>query len=222
MKNFYAATISILIFCSASAQKSKVDERNEKIGGGNHNALVVTIYENSEESILKGWKSIMRDNDAKVNTKDGEQFSDNAVIKRINGNNTMDVYARTEKGKEGEVKLIVAFDLGGAFMSSSQHTQAFNEAKKMLQEFADNLTKDAIADQLKAAEKVLATMTDDQEDLVKKNKDLKEDIAEYKEKITKAESEIKTNDEEQKKKLVEIEGQKKIVEDIKKKKAAVD
>lgn len=217
-----ALSLGLLIAVAGSSQKTKVDEKNEKIGGGNNNALVVYIYENTSDNILKEWKSLMRDNDAKVTTKDGEQFSDNAVIKRVNGNNTMDVYARAENGKDGEVKLIVGFNLGGAFLNSKEHSQQFKEAEKMLQEFANKLTKDAIEAQLKAAEKILGNMTDDQEDLVKKNKDLKEDIEEYKEKIKKAEGEIVTNEENQKKKLVEIEGQKKVVEDIKKKKAAVD
>lgn len=217
-------TLSLLLvsFTFGFAQKTKVDEKNEKIGGGNNNALVVYIYENTADNILKEWKSLMKDNDAKVTTKDGEQFSDNAVIKRVNGNNTMDVYARTENGKDGEIKLIVAFNLGGAFLNSKEHSQQYKEAEKMLQEFANKLTKEAIEAQLKAAEKLLGNMTDDQEDLVKKNKDLKGDIEEYKEKIKKAEGEIVTNEDQQKKKLAEIEVQKKVVEDIKKKKSAVD
>jgi hypothetical protein len=221
MKHFLLSS-ALLLSLYAFSQKSKVDEKNEKIGGGSNNALVVTIYENTEDNILKGWRSIMKDNDAKVTTKDGEQFSDNAVIKRVNGNNTMDVYAKTEKGKDGEVKFIVAFNLGGAFLNSKEHSQQFNEARKLLQEFADKLTKDAIEDQLKAAEKILGNMQDDQEDLVKKNKELKEDIEEYKEKIKKAEGDIVTNEELQKKKKTEIEGQQKVVEEIKKKKAAVE
>lgn len=215
-------SLSLFVAAGALAQKTKVDEKNEKIGGGNNNALVVYIYENTPDNILKEWKSLMRDNDAKVTTKDGEQFSDNAVIKRINGNNTMDVYARAETGKDGEVKLIVAFNLGGAFLNSKEHSQQYKEAEKMLQEFANKLTKEAIEAQLKAAEKLLGNMTDDQGDLVKKNKNLKEDIEEYKEKIKKAEGEIVTNEEMQKKKLAEIEVQKKVVEDIKKKKSSVD
>ena len=215
-------SISLLLVVASFAQKTKVDEKNEKIGGGNNNALVIYIYENSAEDILKGWKSLMRDNDAKVTTKDGEQFSDNAVIKKINGNNTMDIYARTEAGKNGEVKFIVGINMGGAFLSSNQHSAQYKEAEKMLQEFGDKLTRDAIAEQLKIAEKLLEKKTEEQEDLVKKNKDLKEDIEEYKEKIKKAEGEIVTNEGDQKKKMTEIEAQKKVVEDIKKKKAAVE
>ncbi len=202
------------------AQKIKVEEKKEKIGGGSNNALVVNIYEADEETILKEWKSKMRDYNAKVSTKDGELFADNAVIKSMLGNNTIDVYARVEKGKDGEMKFIVGFDLGGAFLNSSQHSKEYSEAKRIVQEFAEKTTRDAIDGMLKDAEKALKKMENEQESLVKKNKDYKSDIENYKEKIKKAEEEIKKNEEEQKKKNAEIEGQKKVVDGIKKKKDA--
>src|SRR5437868_3143769 len=103
----------------------KVTESNEKIGNGKNNALVVSIYDATPDEIGKEWKSKMKDYKAKVSMGD-EILADNAVIKEINGNNTIDVYARIEKVKEGETKLIVAFDLGGAFLNSSEHKEKFN------------------------------------------------------------------------------------------------
>lgn len=209
------------IFSFGFSQKAKVDEKNEKIGGGSHNALVVTIYETSSDDILKEWKSRMKDFDAKVSTKDGELFGDNAIIKSM-GNNTIDIYARVEKVKDGEVKFIVGFDLGGAFMSSNEHSSQYSEAKKIVQEFANKITRESIAGQLKDAEKILAKKVDEQEELVKKNKNLQDDIAAYKEKIKKAEDEIVKNNGEQETKKKEIEVQKKVVEGIQTKQKAVE
>lgn len=202
-----------------SAQKIDVRESNEKIGGGSHNALIVTIPGAKADDILDEWKSLMRNYDAKTSTKEGV-FADNALIKSM-GTNTVDVYALVEKGKEGESKLIVAFDLGGAWLSSAQHGEQYKEARKIVQEFAIKMTKAAIAGQLKEQQKKLDGLADDQKDLEKDNKKLKEDIEEYKAKIKKAEEDIKNaednikkNEEAQGKKKAEIDAQKKVVEAV--------
>lgn len=204
---------------SVSAQKVEVREANEKIGDGSHNALVVTIYDAKPDDILDEWKSKMRGYDAKTSTKDGV-FADNAVIKSM-GNNTIDIYARVEKIKEGESKLIVGFDLGGAWLNSSQHGDQYKEARKIVQEFAVKITKEAIAGQLKEQQKKLDGLADDQKDLEKDNGKLKSDIEDYKAKIKKAEEDIKKaqddikkNEEAQAKKKAEIEAQKKVVEAV--------
>jgi hypothetical protein len=221
MKKIFLLAAMCSLFASGFSQKAKVDEKSEKIGGGSHNALVVTIYETDADEILKEWKSKMRDHDAKVSTKDGEMFADNALLKTM-GNNTVDIYARVEKVKDGEVKFIVGFDLGGAFLNSKEHSSQYNEAKKIVQEFADKVTKESIAGQLKEAEKLLAKRVGEQEDLVKKNKDLQDDIVSYKEKIKKAEDEIVKNNSEQENKKKEIETQKKVVDAIVTKQKAVE
>ncbi len=206
----------------ASAQKVDVRESNEKIGDGSHNALVVTILDAKPDDILDEWKSKMRSYDAKTSTKNGV-FADNALIKTM-GTNTVDVYARVEKVKEGETKLIVGFDLGGAWLNSSQHGEQYKEARKIVQEFAVKMTKDAIAGQLKEQQKKLEALGDDQKDLEKDNSKLKESIEDYKAKIKKAEEDIKKaeddikkNEEAQSKKKAEIEAQKKVVEAVDKK-----
>ncbi len=213
-----AASITLFSF----AQKIKVEEQNENIGGGKHNALVVTIYEASKDDIEKEWKSLMKDNNAKVSIKD-EVFADNAVIKSINGNNTLDVYARAEKPNDkGEMKFIVGFDLGGAYLNSGEHKEAYKAAREMVYNFAVKMTKDAIGGQLKTAQKLLEKMQDQQKDLEKDKAGLEKDIESYKNKIKKAEDDIKTNLASQEKKKTEIATQQKVVDDVKKKSDAVN
>ncbi|HEY4798017.1 MAG TPA: hypothetical protein VII99_02970, partial [Bacteroidia bacterium] len=160
----------------------KVTESTEHIGGGKNPALVVSIYDASPSDVESEWKSLMKSYKGKVSTKDGV-FADNAVISAINGNNTIDVYARAEKVSDGETKLIVAFDLGGAFLSSSNNKDKYNEAKKIVNDFAIKTTKDAIADQRKTAEKLLSSLQDDQHSLEKKQDKLNSNIEDYKAKI---------------------------------------
>ncbi len=221
MKNIILLFAFQLAIGSLIAQKISVKESKEKVGDGSNNALVVSIYEADASDIEKEWKSLMKKYDAKVSTKDGV-FADNAMISSLGGNNPIDVYAKVEKVKDGENKLIVAFDLGGAYLSSSQHSSQFKEAKNMVSDFAIKVTKEAIAGQLKVAEKVLNKLEDNHKDLVDDQKDLEKNIEEYKAKIKKAEEDIIQSKNDQEKKKQEIEAQKKIVEAIQQKEKAVN
>lgn len=220
MKKIFTLLAVAALSIPALAQKITVSESSENIGGGNNNALVVTIYESDVDAVEKEWRSLMKDLDAKVSSKDGV-FADNATIKTM-GNNTIDIYARVVKVKDREVKLIVGFDLGGAFLSSGKHPDQFKEAKKMVNDFAIKMTKQSIAGQLKAAQKVLEKLTDQQKDLVKDQEGLQKDIEDYKAKIKKAEEDIVKNKSEQEKKKQEVEAQKKVVDAIAEKEKAVN
>ena len=221
MKNrLLLAFVAGLFATVSSAQKIKVTESSENIGGGKNNALVVTIYEATPEDIEKEWKSRMKDFDAKVSSKDGGHFGDNAIIKSMAGNNTVDIYSRVEKVKDGESKLIVGFDLGGAYVSSGK--PEFAEAKRIVEEFAVKTTKEAIAGQLKAAQKVYNKLEDEHADLVEDQKKLEKDIEDYKAKIKKAEEDIVKNKDEQSKKKTEAEAQKKVVDAIAVKEKAIN
>lgn len=212
------ATSSLTAF--AGGVKIKVEEKNEKINGGSHNCLVVTIYDATPDEIEKEWKSKMKDYDAKVSGKD-DIFADNALIKDIS-ENTCDVYARTEKISDTETKFIVGFLMGETWLSSSTNKASYNAAEKIVKEFAVKESKDALAGKVKVAEKALDDVKDDQADLEKKNKNLHEDIDEYNEKIKKAEADIKTNEEEQTKKKAAIDAQQKVVDEIKSRENSVE
>ena len=148
-------------------------------------------------------------------------MADNVVIKEL-GNNTNDVYYKVEKVTETEHKLIIAVNLGGAFMNANDHSAQTTFYKKLLKDFAIKCSKDAIADELKSATKILSKMEGTQHDLEKEQDGLKKDIENYKGKIKRAEEDITKNTSDQGKKKSEIEGQKKIVDAINKKKEAVD
>ena len=225
-----ALTCLLISAITATAQKVniKVTESNERIGNGKNNALVVTIYEATPDEIGSKWKSLMKDHKGKVTMGD-EIFADNAVIKTINDNNTIDVYAKVEKVKDGESKLTVAFDLGGAFLNSSDHKEKFNEAKKIVYDFAVTTTKDAIAGQRKAAEKVFSKLEDDQHDLEKQQNKLNSNVEDYKgkiddynKKIKEAQDNLAKNKTDQEKKKVELDAQKKVVDAVTAKEKAVE
>ena len=224
MSIFFAAILTV----SAQKLSIKVSESNEHIGGNKNPALVVSIYDATPDEVESKWKSLMKDYKGKISTSEGV-FADNAVISSINGNNTIDVYAKAEKVSDGETKLIVAFDLGGAFLSSTNNKEKYNEAKKMVNDFAVKTTKEAIAGQRKAAEKVLGNLTDDQHDLEKKQEKLNSNIEDYKAKIEdynkrikEAQDDLAKNKADQEKKKAEVDAQKKVVDAVTAKENSVE
>jgi predicted nucleic acid-binding Zn-ribbon protein len=203
-----------LLAITASAQRIELKEGSEKFSTGSQNAISTTIFANNQDDVQSAWKSLMKDyKNEKVKSDKNEVFGDNILIKEF-GNNPVDVYATFEENKKDmTVKMHVAFDLGGAYLtSSSEQKEKFKEAEKIIKAFAVKMTKEPLQQKVKDAEKVQSNLEDDQKDLEKENKNLKGDIEDYKGKISKAEKEITEKEAELTKKKGEVEIQKKVVD----------
>lgn len=216
-------TLIALLFVTTLAfgqRKIKVHEENEKFSTGSKNALVATIYESTPDDIEKAWKKLMKDYDAKMTMKK-EMFADDASIKDLSPN-TCDVYAFVRKISDEENEIVVGVDLGGAYLSSSEHSSKYKVMQRIIYDFAVQTSIEAIKEKQKDAEKVLAGIVKAKEDLIKENERLAKDIEDYKNKITKAEGDIEKNKTLATDKDKEIENQQKIVDDIIARSKAVD
>lgn len=215
MKKVILTVAVCFALTTTNAQKISVKDGSEKFSNGSHNSYSVMIYETSKDDVESKWKSFLKDfKNEKVKSDNGEIFGDNILIKDW-GNNPVDVYSKFEEDKSAKtVTMHVAFDLGGAYLSSSDGDK-HSAAKKMLKEFAVKTTKESLGDKVKDQEKILGKLEDNQKDLEKDNKNSKSDIENYKSKIKKAEEDITKNEAEQSKKKSEIEAQKKVVESAK-------
>ncbi|OFX59929.1 MAG: hypothetical protein A2046_03390 [Bacteroidetes bacterium GWA2_30_7] len=209
-------TLNLNVF---SQNKIIVNEKTKDFINGNHNALVVNIYEAGDDLILKEWKRLMKDYKAKVSSKN-EIFADDAFIKKLSPN-TVDIYAFTEKNSDGDNNLVVAFDLGGAFLSSSQHSDKYRTAENILYEFAVYTTKEAIKEQFKEEEHNLSKLQKEQQSFEREKEKLLKDIEDYKDRIVKAEEDIKTNAKNQELKKDEILKQQKYITEIKEKQSNI-
>lgn len=221
MKTTILTLSTMCLALAVQAQKISVKSGSESFSSGSQSCLVTTIYANTEDNVASEWKSFLKDfKNEKVKSNKGEVFGDNVLIKDW-GNNPVDVYAKFEENKKDQtVKMSVAFDLGGAYLKSSD--ERYNSAEKMVKEFAIKMTKIPLEQKVKDSEKALGKLEDNQKDLEKENKNLKSDIESYKDKIKKAEDDTKKNEENQTKKKAEIEAQKKVVEEAKKTLSKVD
>lgn len=219
MKKLTVLLLAAGLTSAIKAQKITVSESREDIGGGKNNALIVTVYGADAKDVEKSWKSKMKDYGAKVSNNKGELQGNNAIIKDM-GPKYMDIYAKVEDQKD-EVKLIVAFDLGGAFLNSSDHRDKYKVAETILHDFAFNMTKEALDYQLKTQMKALERLNGDEKDLVKENTNLNNQITEYQNKIKKNQDAIEKNKEAQAAKQKEVAQQQQVVDEATKKAKAV-
>ncbi len=216
-------TLVLLLFVTSvtfGQRKIKVHEERESIGSGSNSALVATIYESSIDEIEKSWKKLMKDYNAKVAMKK-EIFADDATIKDLSSN-TVDVYSFVRKAGDDEFEIVVAVDLGGAYLSSSEHSSKYKIMEKIVKEFAVQSTLDAIKEKQKAAAKILLGFTKEKDDLVRDKERLEKQIEDYKSKISDAEKSIEKNKTDQADKEKEVENQQKIVDEIAARGKAVD
>ncbi len=219
--------VNSLLFCTLllistnllSQKEIKVKETKTNIANGNNNALSVIIYEADEKQVEKAWKKLMKDYKGKISVKK-EIFADDARISDISAN-TIDIYAKIEKTKDGDIELFAAFDLGGAFLSSSKHSDKFKSSKKILKNFGITTAKEAIMTQLKEAEKIMKKLENDKKSLIKENEDLNKKIEDWKKDIEKAREDIKINEKNQEDKTKEIEEQAKVLEEIQQKEKSI-
>jgi hypothetical protein len=124
----------------------------EKIG------LEVAILDSKPTDVEKNWIKFMRQFKTKASKpkKAIEIFADDATITDMSAN-TVDVYAIAEPAQYG-TKLTVFFNLGGSFVSSSEHEIAFGAAKRLLRAFALSEAANVIDAELKIQELTLKNL----------------------------------------------------------------
>eukprot|EP00746_Dinoflagellata_sp_MGD_P018650 gnl/MRDRNA2_/MRDRNA2_143251_c0_seq1.p1 gnl/MRDRNA2_/MRDRNA2_143251_c0~~gnl/MRDRNA2_/MRDRNA2_143251_c0_seq1.p1 ORF type:complete len:228 (+),score=68.07 gnl/MRDRNA2_/MRDRNA2_143251_c0_seq1:361-1044(+) len=217
--------ISLITLITFGQYKIAVQEGGENLGGSNHNAFKVVIYEAEQKDVEKEWKEEMKKMGAKTQMKK-EMFGDDAKVSEM-GENSFDIYARAKEVDKG-VELAVAIDLGGAYLSSGQHGAQAKYIKEKLHNFAVEVTKEAIAGMVKAEEekqkeleKELEKLEKEKEKLEKSIEDNEKAIEDAKKAIEQAKKDIEQNGKDQGEKKKEIEVQMKVVKDTEAKEAAV-
>lgn len=209
MKNIILFGLSLFVSLSLFSQKITVEEKIEKIADGKYNSLVVFIPEASLKNVSSEWKSKMKDAKAKVSGS-SEMFADNALLTEIS-ENAIDVYANFSE-KDNGVVMVVAFNLGGAYLNSKEHAPGFRKAQEMVQSFAVSMAKEAVNKKMEDEKEQLSKTEKTFEGLEKDNKNLASDIEKYKSRISEAEKNIDDNNKKMEELKKEIESQKKQVE----------
>ena len=198
---------------TAFSQSIPVHNGSEKFSTGSHEAVITTIFENTQQSVMDEWKQVLKDyKNEKVKANGNEVFGDNILVKDW-GNNPVDFYATFDEDKKDKtVKMAVAVDLGGTYLSSSVDKDKHKYVEKMVKDFAVKMTKEPIEQSIKDQNKALDKLNDQQKDLEKDKKNLQDDIVNYKNKITKDEKDLAEKKADLDKKKSEVAVQKKVVD----------
>lgn len=204
---------------SVMAQTVSVKEEMVAIDGMSRNSLTVMIKDATTDDVKKAWKKQLKDLKGKVNDKT-IIFGDDCQSKSM-GVNTFDVYSVVEEATDEGVKLVAAFDLGGAYLSTKEHPEKYPAAEAIVKGFAVGQAKEAVKVEIAAAQKIMKGFEKDLSGLEKDKKKLEKDIEDYEQKIVETKEAIEKNLADQANKKTEIEGLKATVADLDKKMKAI-
>jgi hypothetical protein len=188
---------------------------------GNENAFTLSTrgLETKElEDVLKDFlKDYKGRRNPKYDRRSAEFFVDDAEIEGASPN-TIDVYARINQTGKMSQEIVVWFDLGGAYLSSSAHRDAADYLRtEWFPELDNRIYTHMVEIELDAEEDKLKDFNKEHDDLMKDQKKLEKDIADYQEKIKQAEKDLEQNAKQQEEMLKVIKEQQSAVEAVKKK-----
>ena len=180
-------------------------------------ALVDAEPKDVESSVVK-W---LKKHKAKVTNskKSVEIFGDNANLPNISSN-TVDVYAIALKADYG-TRLLLFFDLGGAFLNSLDHDAEFAASQLLMREFGLTEAVRVNEEEMKEQEKIMKDLKKELDILVRDKEGYIAEIEKAKALIEARESAILENESKQDTKRQEIEIQQEIIEIIKHKRAKI-
>ncbi len=213
---FSLAFSAILSVSSIFSQNVVLEEKNATFTSGSKNAIIVTIPFSTVDFVEKRIKDELKNWGGKSNSSKGEFSTTLSQTKEI-GEKPFDGFAKIIDSKDGNIIVAFAFDLGGAFLSSSSHKDQYNAISSKLKNFAINTSKESVSDNLKTQEKLLKEHQKNSESLEKDKVNLEADIVNYKKKIEEALAKIEQNKVDQAKKKEEIKAQEAVVVDVNKK-----
>lgn len=216
MKQLFTLLLTTLSVATFAQGEVKVSEENYTFSVGAKNSIIVTVPYGKLDIVEKELKNELKEWGGKFNSSKGEYVVSQGTIKAM-GAKPFDGYARAFVSGE-VVKVAVAIDLGGAYLSSNAHGAQFTAMKERLKEFAVRAAKECVAEELKAEQKILDGFMKDQKDLEKDKENLLKSIDDYKKKIAEAEKKIEENTTNQSKKKEEITRQTEKVAEVDKKK----
>jgi hypothetical protein len=219
-------TLSIIggLLLLAAPTWAQVRETTAAMSQGTRAALELELPLMDKKVLMAEWADYAKSFKAKITSgkKAEEMMADNAVIKTINGNNTIDLFALPSQTAD-KAYLTVWFDLGGAYLGRNTHEKAYPEAEKFLLEFAQRIQKVVVDELIKAENTKLKTSQGELTDLEKNkarlekdNADLEKQIVEFQNKIKLNQEAIQTNINSQATKKTEVETLKIKVTDLEK------
>jgi len=212
-------TLAAVFFTIGSFAQVGIQETNVNIDGGK-NGFEIEIPYADKKTTEKELKDLFKSWKGSFSEKKGIMKSDDCKNKQM-GENTFDVFGTViENGDDGS-KAHIAVDLGGAFLSSSEHSSQFKVMESLLKAWGVKTATTFVEIEEKEAEKVLKDRQKELEDLEKDQEKMEKEIEDYKKKIEENEKAIEQAKKDQETKKEEIKTQEGAVQEIVKKKGGI-
>lgn len=210
MKNVITITcVSILMFTGYVAGFSQdLTESVQSMSIGANNSLTLDLPMYDDKFVEKYWKDYLKDfkGKAKKVKRSTELFSDDAEISYMS-NNSVDIYSQVKRAGDGS-ELTVWFDLGGAFLNSDDHPEAYQGALTFFDGLQNLLKVENIKLELDEEEKNLKDLERELTKLEKLNEKYHKQIEDWKSKIAENEQLIDQN-------ILDQEGAQRAIDDQK-------
>lgn len=214
MKLFLFTILSLSTF--ASFGQVKATEEAITFTNGTHNAIVVTVPNGTRDGVNDQLKSELKNWGGKFDESKGEFSAIGATMKKM-GEKPFDAYAKViENGSV--IKVAFAIDLGGAYMTSSDHSEQYKVMLDKAKEFAAKAGTASVNGELKVEAKVLKSLKKEQSGIEKNIEKSESAIEKAKKAIAEEEKKIADNKSALEKKTSEVKAQEQKISDIEKKK----
>ncbi|MFN5417484.1 MAG: coiled-coil domain-containing protein [Flavobacteriia bacterium] len=206
MKNLFLSLLAFVSITVFAQNDVRLSEEIQSFALGSKNSIVVTIPYGNKDIIEKQLKSELKDWNGKFDSK-GDEYTMTQGTTKFMGPKPFDAFARIITVSEGNFKVAFAIDLGGAYLSSREHSEQFKAMTERITQFAKETGMKCVETELEKNKDDLSDLEKTQRGLEKDKKNLEEDIEDYKRKIAEAENKIKENVSNQDKQKASIKTQ---------------
>lgn len=169
----------------------KVSEETQSFSHGSHNSIVVNIPFADKDLVLKELKSEMKSWGGKVDGKSDLVLKQGKM--KETGDKPFDAYGKIVGEGSGGIKVAVAIDLGGAYLSSREHNDKYSVFVKKMKAFASRTAAQAMNDKIATEKKIFAALEKDQKNLIKEKEKKEKDIVDAKKEIEDSEKKLVEN-----------------------------
>lgn len=190
--------VFLLLITVLTITIAQVSEEEKAMSQGIHNAVVVNIPTTTTKVAEKVWKSYAKQfkGKTKKNKKAEEWKTTAGKIAEIGGTESLTVYAQIQSNNE-DVELSLWIPMPEGYLSSTDYPEAYQEAEKILNEYALEVKIETVKQELNGAEKTLGKSEKDLKKLKKDNEGYHKDIKNAEKEIENSEKGLVQNAEDQ-------------------------
>ena len=209
--------IIFLFLLISTAVSAQVVEQDATMSEGVKNAFVIDLANADAKMAENVWKNYIKSfGKSKKDRKTKEWRSESIIIPSVDPSASFMLIGKFEKLNNSS-RAYVWLKNSEEYLTSAAYTSEARGIKVFLEDYALEVEKAVIQEELDGEAKVLKGLEKDLEKLIKKNEGYHKDIEKAKEAILKAENAIAQNLKDQEAKRQEIQGQQGVIGEVQEK-----